>query len=252
MRGHILANEPIIDVSSFVRRSGGACNGLARQTELLLSLSALVICAPLFAISALLVRCSSPGPILFRQFRAGRNGMPFRLYKFRSMYANIRGGYTTMKGDLRITPVGRFLRSSKLDELPQLWNVVRGDMSLVGPRPEVPEYVDMTDPLWRELLKFRPGLTDPVTLNLINEEAIIAQHATDSEAFYLGTLQKYKMVGSLVYLHNRSRRSDIGIIVKTVKYLLSGSYPLQPGIDEIEMIASQAEIIRSRLSAIDL
>lgn len=126
------------------------------------------------------------------------------------------GAQVSAKGDSRVTRVGRLLRKSKLDELPELWNVARGDLSLVGPRPEVPKYVNLEDPLWQEVLRARPGITDPVTLKLRNEEELLGSCEGDPEKFYLKTLQPYKLLGYAKYLRNRSWRSDVKVLLRTV------------------------------------
>ncbi len=131
--------------------------GIPRWLEAGVAGALLVVVAPLFAALALGVRLSSAGPVLFRQERVGQGGRPFTMLKFRSMRVNGRGPQITATGDDRVTGFGRFLRRTKLDELPELWNVVRGDMALVGPRPEVPCYVDLDDPAWAEVLRCRPG-----------------------------------------------------------------------------------------------
>jgi lipopolysaccharide/colanic/teichoic acid biosynthesis glycosyltransferase len=131
------------------------------------------------------------------------------------MRASSKGPEVTAGNDSRITVVGRVLRKTKLDELPELWNVLKGDMSLVGPRPEVPRFVDLEDPKWRTVLRTRPGLTDPVTLRLRNEERLLDQVDGDVERFYVGTLQPLKLNGYLEYLENRSWATDFRIILKT-------------------------------------
>ena len=150
-------------------------SGIPRPIEVLAAALGLILSLPVLAIAGLLIRGSSRGPILFRQQRVGRSGKPFDLFKLRTMRQDAGGPQVTARGDRRITPVGRALRMTKLDELPQLWNVVRGDMALVGPRPEVPRYVRMEDPLWKEVLRVRPGITDPVTLKLRDEESVLAR-----------------------------------------------------------------------------
>jgi len=126
------------------------------------------------------------------------------------------GAQVTVKGDARVTRVGRLLRKSKIDELPELWNVVRGDLSLVGPRPEVPKYVNLADPLWQRVLKARPGITDPITLRLRNEEELLASCPEDPQRFYLNTLQPYKLIGYSEYLDRRTWRSDVHVLIGTV------------------------------------
>ena len=138
--------------------------------------------APLLAATAALVKASSPGPVLFRQQRIGRGGKPFELWKFRTMRVGGTGPQITADGDRRITRIGRILRKTKLDELPELFNVLRGDLSLVGPRPEVAKYVALYPEAERAFLqRFRPGITDPATVRFRNEEDILAR-APDPEA----------------------------------------------------------------------
>jgi lipopolysaccharide/colanic/teichoic acid biosynthesis glycosyltransferase len=150
----------------------------------------------------------------------GRGGETFLIYKLRTMRAVSGGALVTASGDDRITAVGRFLRKTKLDELPQLWNVVRGDMSLVGPRPEVPRYVNLDDPLWREVLSVRPGLTDPVTLELKDEESVLAEVHGDRERFYREKLQPAKLRGYVAYGRSRNWLTDVGVLYRTVRAIL--------------------------------
>jgi lipopolysaccharide/colanic/teichoic acid biosynthesis glycosyltransferase len=143
------------------------------------------------------------------------------------------GAQVTAKGDARVTRVGRFLRKSKLDELPELWNVVRGDLSLVGPRPEVPKYVNIEDPLWQRVLEARPGITDPVTLRLRNEEELLASCAGGPERFYLDTLQPYKLLGYVQYLQKRTWRSDLHVLLRTVFAVIFPAKAPSPGMEEV-------------------
>jgi lipopolysaccharide/colanic/teichoic acid biosynthesis glycosyltransferase len=137
-----------------------------------------------------------------------------------------RGGpEVTARGDARITPVGRFLRATKLDELPELWNVARGDMSFVGPRPEVARYVDLQDPLWQEVLMVRPGLTDPTTLSLRDEESLMAGVDGDPDRYYREALQPEKLRGYVDYLRRRTWKSDLGVIWRTILVILRLSSP---------------------------
>ncbi len=191
-------------------------SGLPRWVEAPAALAVLVAVSPLLAALAALVRATSRGPALFRQVRVGLEGRPFVLCKLRTMRVQESGPQVTAGDDERMTAVGRFLRRSKLDELPELWNVVRGDMSLVGPRPEVPRYVDLTDPRWRSVLRSRPGLTDPVTLSLRNEEALLARVEGDREDYYLRTLQPFKLEGYLAYAERRTARSDLAVLARTM------------------------------------
>lgn len=138
------------------------------------------------------------------------------------MRASSSGPSVTARGDARVTPVGRWLRRTKLDELPELWNVLRGDMSFVGPRPEVPEYVNLDNPLWADVLQVRPGLTDPMTLTLRDEEALLEVVEGDRDRFYRDTLQPQKLAGYRAYLDRRTWRTDLGVICDTILALLPG------------------------------
>ena len=158
--------------------------GMPHIAQKLLAATGLVIAAPIMAGCAVAVASTSQGPVLFRQKRMGQFGKPFTLYKFRTMAINNTGPKVTARGDSRITKIGRILRKSKLDELPELWNVVNGTMALVGPRPEAVEYVELDNALWEKVLKARPGITDPVTLNLRNEEELLEQITGDREVYY--------------------------------------------------------------------
>jgi lipopolysaccharide/colanic/teichoic acid biosynthesis glycosyltransferase len=183
-------------------------------------LPALLLAAPIVALAGLAIVVSSGRPVFFRQTRVGRSGVPFTLVKLRTMRHSQGGPRVTTRGDERVTPIGRILRRSKLDELPELWNVLRGEMSLVGPRPEVPELVDPSNPLWREVLRVRPGLTDPVTVSLRDEEQLLAGVAGDRERYYRETLQPQKLHGYLEYLGRRTWMSDIGVLWATAGAIL--------------------------------
>jgi lipopolysaccharide/colanic/teichoic acid biosynthesis glycosyltransferase len=206
-------------------------SGLPRAVELPLAALGLIVASPLLALGALAVVASSPGPAWFRQERVGRGGRPFTLYKLRSMRVDAGGPSVTSQADVRVTAAGRWLRRSKLDELPQLWNVVRGDMALVGPRPEVPRFVDLADPQWQRVLEARPGITDPLTLKLRDEEKLMPDGETDPERFYLQTLQPFKLRGYLEYLERRSWWSDVEVLFATVTSVVRPAPP--PDRDEI-------------------
>ena len=210
--------------------------GLPSTAEICLALAGLVVLFPLFAALALLVKASSKGAVFFRQKRIGLGGSEFVLYKFRSMRSNSEGLKLTAEGDRRLTRVGKWLRRYKLDELPQLWNVLRGDMSFVGPRPEVVEYVDLKNPLWQEILRVRPGMTDPATLRLRNEEQLLAA-VEDKEAFYTEILQPFKLRGWAECARQKTWRSDLSIILRTFKVILLPSAAAPPTIEELSMAA---------------
>jgi lipopolysaccharide/colanic/teichoic acid biosynthesis glycosyltransferase len=208
--------------------------GLPRSVEMGLASAGIVGSWPLLAACALAIKASSPGPVLFRQERMGKDGRPFTLMKFRTMRVNQGGIGVTAKNDQRITAIGKLLRKSKLDELPELFNILLGDMSFVGPRPEVSRYVQLDDPLWQEVLKARPGLTDPVTLRLRNEEELLAAIEGDRERFYLDVLQPWKLKGYAQYIRDRSWHSDVEVIVKTVLAVVAPAMTKPPSMEEIE------------------
>jgi lipopolysaccharide/colanic/teichoic acid biosynthesis glycosyltransferase len=190
--------------------------GLPRLAEASLCTLALVLLSPVLAVIALGVALTSDGPILFRQERAGLRGVRFTIFKFRTMRVGGVGPSVTAKTDPRITALGQYLRKTKLDELPQLWNVVRGDLSLVGPRPEAIPYVDLNDAAWQEVLSVRPGITDPITLRLRNEEEILAAAEPSPELFYREFLLPYKLSGYRDYVARRTWWWDISVIWATL------------------------------------
>src|SRR5215813_9450186 len=216
-------------------------SGLPRQAEAAIALAGLVMVAPLIALAAIAVAVTSRGPVIFRQKRMGRKGRPFTMYKLRTMRVTNSGPQVTAGDDVRVTPVGKFLRKTKLDELPELWNILKGDMSLIGPRPEVPGYVDLEDPMWRLVLEARPGITDPMTLRLRNEEVLLAEVKGDREQFYLETLLPFKLRGYLTYLQARSWRSDLKVLWQTI---VAVAFPYKAPLPTLEEI--QSHTIRHR------
>jgi lipopolysaccharide/colanic/teichoic acid biosynthesis glycosyltransferase len=179
---------------------------------------ALVVLLPAILLVMLLVRMSSPGPVFFRQRRAGRNREEFTLYKFRSMHAeNCPGPEITVSGDPRITPVGSFLRRYKLDELPQFWNVLKGNMSLVGPRPKLPHHEGLD-------LPYRPGITGMATLAFRNEEKLLSTIPHDQlNAFYDICIKPKKARLDLEYMRHATFRSDLKLLWRTAASCLLGS-----------------------------
>jgi lipopolysaccharide/colanic/teichoic acid biosynthesis glycosyltransferase len=169
---------------------------------------------------ALLILLTDGRPVLFSQTRTGQYGSQFRIWKFRTMRAGSAGSGITAAGDLRVTATGARLRRYKLDELPQLFNVLRGDMSLVGPRPEVPEYVDERSRMWQAVLQVKPGITDVATLIYRNEEALLGA-AHDPDSFYRDTLLPAKLCLSLAYLSTRSLWRDVRLVWLTIHCSLS-------------------------------
>jgi lipopolysaccharide/colanic/teichoic acid biosynthesis glycosyltransferase len=146
------------------------------------ALLALIALSPVFALIAVAIRLDDGGPVFFRQIRVGRYGHHFTMYKFRSMRPAC-GLLLTCEGDPRVTRAGRLLRTYKLDELPQFWNIVRGEMAWIGPRPEIPEFVTMDDPLWQQVLQFRPGLADAASVEFRDEEKLLAS-VPDPQEYY--------------------------------------------------------------------
>lgn len=183
----------------------------------------LVLLSPLLLIAAGFVAGSTTGGAFFRQTRVGRGGLEFRLLKFRTMRtgSEAKGQLTIGGRDPRVTRVGYFLRASKLDELPQLWNVLVGDMSLVGPRPEVPKYVALYTPEQRAVLSVRPGITGMASIDYINENALLAK-AADPEGTYIHEVMPAKLVLDLRYLRERSFLLDLRIIAATIKRVFFG------------------------------
>jgi lipopolysaccharide/colanic/teichoic acid biosynthesis glycosyltransferase len=194
---------------------------MKRAFDFLLSSLGLVFLSPLFLLLAAAIRLDSPGPVFFRQERAGKEGVPFRIFKFRSMDSDApeKGPSITAAGDPRVTRVGRFLRRTKLDEMPQLLNVWRGEMSLVGPRPEVPAYVALYDERQRKVLSVRPGITDPASILYVDEEGILAA-AANPQRLYEETILPKKLELNLRYIENMSLAIDISLILKTFSRII--------------------------------
>jgi lipopolysaccharide/colanic/teichoic acid biosynthesis glycosyltransferase len=194
-----------------------------RAFDLLFAAGGLLFLSPVFGLLAVAVKLSDGGPAFYRQQRVGQNGRLFVILKFRSMVLNTEkiGLSVTKDGDPRITRVGRFLRKSKLDELPQLWNVLRGDMSFVGPRPEVPRYVARYTAEQRQVLALKPGITDLATLAFRNEEELL-RNAADTEKFYLEYCVPRKIELNLAYARQANVWKDIKIIVRTLLPLKAG------------------------------
>lgn len=177
--------------------------------------------SPILVPIAIWVKIDSKGPVFYRQSRVGRGNKDFGLYKFRSMEVGAdRKGLITVGGhDPRVTRAGYYLRKYKLDELPQLINVLKGDMSLVGPRPEVRKYVELYTPEQRRVLRVRPGITDPASIRYRNENELLAQ-TDDPEKCYRETIMPDKLCINLEYIDNRSFTGDIGIIFRTFSSLI--------------------------------
>jgi lipopolysaccharide/colanic/teichoic acid biosynthesis glycosyltransferase len=191
---------------------------MRRLFDIVASTTGLLVLSPFLALLAGAVRLSSPGPIFHRGERVGRGGKLFVLYKFRSMRVEENGPAITRANDPRITAVGRFLRKTKLDELPQLINVLAGQMSVVGPRPEVPRYVAMYDAGQRRILTARPGMTSPASLLYRAEEEQLV--GAEWERAYIEKIMPEKLRIDLEYLERRTFRSDLSVIGQTIATLL--------------------------------
>jgi lipopolysaccharide/colanic/teichoic acid biosynthesis glycosyltransferase len=192
---------------------------LKRIFDLKCSILGLIILSPLFLIIAILIKLDSPGPIFFRQERVGKNGKPFRIYKFRTMQTAqaTDSSKITVGKDSRITKIGHTLRRYKLDELPQLINILHGQMSIVGPRPEVPEYVKYYSDANRKIvLSVKPGITDIASIEFKDENNILANEANPQKAYIEKILPK-KLRYCRFYVRKQSLCLDIAIIFKTLK-----------------------------------
>lgn len=200
-----------------VRSNRPAARRLSRAFDVGVSLAALVLLAPLLAFCALLILLEDGTPVLFRQTRIGRHGEPFTILKFRSMRAGKKGIPITTSSDSRVTKVGSWLRALKFDELPQLMNVLQGSMSLIGPRPEVPEYVEFHDEIWRQVLEVRPGITDLASLAFRHEEVLLAS-AADPVEFYRSVVLPEKLRLNLQYHQSRSLVLDLKLLWMTARY----------------------------------
>jgi len=199
---------------------------LQRGFDLVASLLAILLTLPLWALIAAWIKLDSPGPVFYRGPRVGKGGRPFRIYKFRSMIVEApqQGLPVTGRGDPRVTRAGRWLRATKLDELPQLLNVLKGEMSLVGPRPEDPSYVARYTPEQRRVLLVRPGIVSPATLRYRNEEALLGR-SQDPEVTYLTVVLPDKLRIDLEYVERRTFLSDLGILLRLFVALFQRRLP---------------------------
>lgn len=191
-------------------------DGWQRAFDMLGASVGLALLSPIFLCVALWVKFDAPGPVFYRARRVGQGGEPFRLFKFRSMVvdADRRGPGITTAGDARVTRSGRWLRRTKVDELPQLINVLRGEMSLVGPRPEDPRYVALYTPEQRQILAYRPGITSAASLAYRHEEALLSD--PNWETVYQQEVMPAKLAVDLAYMAQRSLLTDIRLILRTV------------------------------------
>lgn len=197
--------------------AGVRCAWTRALADRVAAAAALALFAPVMLAAAAAIWLEDGFPVLYRQTRVGRGNRPFRMLKFRSMRKGASGSKVTAAGDARITVVGRVLRRYKLDELPQFWNVVRGEMSIVGPRPEVPDYVDPGEPAWSAVLRYRPGITDLATLLYRNEEEMLAAEP-DPDRYYREVLLPSKLALNARYARASSAWSDLKLVLLTLRY----------------------------------
>jgi lipopolysaccharide/colanic/teichoic acid biosynthesis glycosyltransferase len=200
---------------------------MKRMFDLLFSSLGLLLFFPLFLVISVAIHLDSPGPVFFRQVRVGRYGRPFRIFKFRTMCAGAETGgrKITVGDDPRVTRAGRFLRKLKLDELPQLFNVVKGEMSLVGPRPEVPRYVEFyPEEIRRQVLSVRPGITDIASIKYRDESTLLAG-AADPEGMYVNVVLPEKLKHYVRYVSERTLWLDFKIVLLTLREVLRHGEP---------------------------
>ena len=198
-----------------VSSPGDSADQVKRAFDIVVSGSLLLVLSPVIAVVAAAIAAERTGPVFFTQDRIGLHGKPFRIHKFRSMRASSGGPEVTTAGDARVTRVGALLRKSKLDELPQLFDVLVGTMSLVGPRPEVARYVELWPEAERELiLSVRPGITDPASIAFRNESELLAE-ASDPELYYREVLLPQKVAMYAEYVRTRSLLGDLRVLIAT-------------------------------------
>lgn len=212
---------------------------MKRLFDIIVSLVGLIILSPVFIIMAAIIACTSPGGVFFRGVRVGQHGKPFRIFKFRSMVkdAEGKGKWNVGDNDDRITPIGHFLRNTKIDELPQLINVLIGDMSFVGPRPELQYYVDMYTEKEKKILDLKPGITDWASITNFDQFEVFTK-AKDPDEAYLKYIRPLKLELQMYYRNNNSLLSDIKIIFWTIYKIISRSEKLP---EEITPLVSAYE-----------
>ena len=198
-----------------------------RWLDATLAFLGLLLVSPVLIVAAIAVRLTGPGPVLFRQLRTGESGKPFRILKFRTMVdgAKMRGPCVTADGDPRITSVGRWLRKTKVDELPQLINVLAGEMSLVGPRPEVPQYTAAYTERQKRVFLAKPGVTGPAAIAYVQEEEILGNRV-DRERFYVTTVLPAKLEIDLAYCENVRFLEDLKLLFLTIARVFGVRRPL--------------------------
>ena len=224
---------------------------MKRAFDFIASSLGIIVFLPLLGMLAFLIKCSDKGPIIFRQNRVGLAGRTFRVFKFRTMlkHAAAMGTSVTASNDPRITRIGRILRRTKMDELPQLINVLKGDMSLVGPRPDVQEIVDRYSPDMRQILSIKPGITSVATLHLRDEEGILAS-VSDPDSFYEEVLAPLKVRLAMEHVERGSFWFDMKVLFQTLWMLSLGRlWPIQA---HPEMMELKKKIVQDQAARIDI
>lgn len=206
---------PVLEQQVAVRLPSSGRLYRKRLFDMVCAALGLLVLSPVLLLCALLVGLTSPGGVLFRQERVGKDGVSFTIYKFRSMRKDNAGLKISTSSDSRITPVGRVLRKTKLDELPQLWNVLKGDMSFVGPRPEVREYTDLYTPEQRQVLLVRPGITGLASIRYRNENDLLSA-STDPNRTYIEEVMPAKLALDLEYIPCACVSYDVKLILETL------------------------------------
>ena len=206
---------PVLEQQTLLRLPSPGRLYRKRLFDIVCAALGLLVLSPVLLVCALLVGLTSPGGVLFRQERIGKDGVPFTIYKFRSMRKDNAGLKISTSRDTRITPVGRVLRKTKIDELPQLWNVLKGDMSFVGPRPEVREYTDLYTPEQRQVLLLRPGITGLASIRYRNENELLTA-SDDPNRTYIEEIMPAKLALDLEYIPRACVSYDIKLILETL------------------------------------
>ena len=195
---------------------------LKRFFDLILSLMGLLITVPILFLITILIKISSSGPVFYKQVRVGKNNKDFEIFKFRTMHVNAdKNGLLTIGGrDPRVTSIGYYLRKFKLDELPQLINVFKGDMSFVGPRPEVRQFVNLYSEIQKKVLNVKPGITDLASIEFRNENEILSKEE-DPKQYYIDYIMPKKLEINLKYINQRNLLKDFVVIIKTIKVIFN-------------------------------
>ena len=195
---------------------------LKRFFDLILSLMGLLITVPILFLITILIKISSSGPVFYKQVRVGKNNKDFKIFKFRTMHLNAdKKGLLTVGGrDPRVTSIGYYLRKFKLDELPQLINVFKGDMSFVGPRPEVRQFVNLYSEIQKKVLNVKPGITDLASIEFRNENEILSKEE-DPNQYYIDYIMPKKLEINLKYINQRNLLKDFVVIIKTIKVIFN-------------------------------